>query len=519
MDYTFSPIIIPLLIGAVMLLGLIFFTAKNLSKTTSIPFLLMLAAFLEWTVFYIMEISAGTLELKILWANFQFIGIGAAPLLWLITILELTGHRQKPGKTLLCVSLIPVATLVLAFTDQAHNLFREAPALVRSGSALLLHAEYGVWMNYIFIPYQYILYGFSILVLLYARRSAKSPYRTQYLMLITASLIPIAGSSLYTLGVPPFEDLNPASFLFVISSLVVAQALFKYNVLDIIPIARETVLENMKDAMIVLDNSYRLLDYNPAAKTLFPQLKTESIGLSAEQLFEREKTLVEQITKDIGENEIDFSMDNNTQGRRHFRSALSNLTSRGGRELGKVLIISDITAQINLLRRMEWLATTDELTRLNNRRAFFQRATMEMERARRYGRPISFILMDLDHFKRVNDSYGHAAGDEVLKETARRIRSSIRDTDIAGRYGGEEFAVCLPETPQHTAEQFAERLRVILSEKPFKGTHQDLSITASFGIIGRDSIDEETIEDLFAKADKALYLAKAKGRNLCIPFT
>ncbi|MFO7850130.1 MAG: diguanylate cyclase, partial [Spirochaetia bacterium] len=278
--------------------------------------------------------------------------------------------------------------------------------------------------------------------------------------------------------------------------------------------------ENMKDAMIVIDSKQRLIDFNPAAAALFPQLKTESIGFTASQLFAGETLLIEQFTRNIGENEIDFSMENGNYGsRRHFRSALSPLNASGGKELGKVLLISDITAQINLLRKMERLATTDELTGLNNRRAFFQHATMELERARRYGRPISFILMDLDHFKRVNDSYGHAEGDKVLIEISRRICSSIRDTDIAGRYGGEEFAVCLPETSQHTAEQLAERLRTILAEKPIKGTKNDLSITASFGIIGRDSIDEETLEELFAKADKALYLAKAKGRNQCIPFT
>jgi diguanylate cyclase (GGDEF)-like protein/PAS domain S-box-containing protein len=370
------------------------------------------------------------------------------------------------------------------------------------------------------MPYQYLFYCFSILLLVYAFDHARRPYRQQYLTLIVATIIPLVGSILYILAVPPFENLNPASFLFGIASLVFARAIFSYHILDIIPVARDTVVEHLKDAVLVFDTSLRLIDFNLSAIRLFPTIKNDMIGLPASEVFSRNDSLLTQITSDIEENEIDLDLKDEKSGnQRHYRSSLSSICCRNGQKLGKVLIISDITTQINLLRRMEWLATTDELTELNNRRSLFQQATMEMERARRYGRPISFILMDLDHFKRINDSYGHAAGDEALRETARRIRTSIRDTDIAGRYGGEEFAICLPESPQDTAVKFAERLRSLIADSKFSYGKKQFSLTASFGIIGRDKIDEETLEELFAKADKALYLAKEKGRNLCIPFS
>ncbi len=520
MSYTFTPIVTPLIAGAVILLLLGFYSLKYLSKPSAIPFLLVIIAFLEWTVCYTFELSALTLPLTLLWANLQFIGIGAAPIFWLMTSLKLTGHQRYPAHALLIIAILPLITVILAFTNSSHHLFRVDPILIESGRTLLLEANYGIWHKWIFMPYQYLLYGASILVLLYAYEHAKRPYKRQYLALVAAALIPLIGSVLYIIAVPPFENLNPTPFLFVISSLVFGKAIFSYRILDITPIARDTVVENLKDAVLVFDSSHRLIDYNPAAVALFPTLRPESIGIASSELFTDEDTLSRQISSDLGENEIDLTIQQESSGeQKHYRSSLSILTCVKGDRIGKIITISDITAQVNLLRKMEWLATTDELTELNNRRSFFQRATMEMERARRYDRPISFILLDLDHFKRINDSYGHAAGDLVLTETARRIRRSIRDTDIAGRYGGEEFAVCLPETRQHTAENLAERLRAIIADSPIEYGDKELSITASFGIIGRDKIDEETVENLFAKADKALYMAKEKGRNLCVPFS
>ncbi len=520
MHYSFTPLITPLIIAAIILLLLSVYSLIHLHKAPVLPFFFVCLAFFLWTLFYIFELAAQTLHLKIVWANFQFIGIGAAPIFWLVTIFKLTGRERIPFRALLFLSLIPIGTVILAFTGQYHALFRGDPSLIESGRILLLEADYGLWHNWIFLPYQYLLYGLSILVLIYAYDNRKTTYRNQYLSLISAAGIPLIGSALYILAIPPFSNLNPTSFLFSIASIIFAKAIFSHQMFDIIPVARDTVVENMKDGVLVFDPLLRLIDYNPAAGRLFPVIHKKSIGISAEKLFGREHPLTTQINGDIRENQIQLDITDSGSGElHHYRSSLSSIRDKRGAEIGKTLSISDISAQIELLKKMEWLATTDELTEINNRRAFFQQATMEMERARRYERPISFILLDLDHFKRVNDSYGHVAGDEVLRETARRIRYSIRDTDIAGRYGGEEFAVCMPETRQETAMDLAERLRKTISDTAIRHEGKDISITASFGIIGMDKIDDESLESLFSKADKALYLAKEKGRNLCIPFT
>ena len=161
---------------------------------------------------------------------------------------------------------------------------------------------------------------------------------------------------------------------------------------------------------------------------------------------------------------------------------------------------------------MRHLAITDELTGLFNRRHFFDLGAREFERAQRYRRPLTAIMLDIDHFKQVNDTYGHATGDQVLQAVARRCRQAIREIDILGRYGGDEFAVLLPETGLDEGYLVAERLRLEVAKDPFPANQNALHITISLGV-ARVSAKVPDLETLLEHADAALYAAKQSGRN------
>lgn len=165
--------------------------------------------------------------------------------------------------------------------------------------------------------------------------------------------------------------------------------------------------------------------------------------------------------------------------------------------------------------RLEALATRDGLTGLLNRRALMERVEQEWERGLRYSRPFAFVMVDLDHFKAVNDAHGHQVGDAVLKITAARLMGGVRPSDVVGRYGGEEFAVLLTETTLTGAVAAAERLRRTLSASPFDagGAVPPLHVTASFGVCSTSQPAATSVADLVAAADRALYRAKAEGRN------
>ncbi len=166
-----------------------------------------------------------------------------------------------------------------------------------------------------------------------------------------------------------------------------------------------------------------------------------------------------------------------------------------------------------LFEEVQKLAITDPLTGLFNRRHFFELSHRDYERALRYKRPLSVIMLDIDHFKQVNDTYGHAAGDVVLQSVAERLSTSLRNTDIIGRYGGEEFVILMPETSGTNANLVAERLRLITEHTPTPTTAGPVMICISLGVASFDYATPSSFDELLLQADKALYAAKGAGRN------
>jgi diguanylate cyclase (GGDEF)-like protein len=179
------------------------------------------------------------------------------------------------------------------------------------------------------------------------------------------------------------------------------------------------------------------------------------------------------------------------------------------------LFASQVAATLqsaNLLAEVRRLARTDPLTGLFNRRFFFELAEKEFSRSSRYHRQLSALILDIDHFKQFNDRYGHLVGDQVLKGVADLMTSALRKVDILGRYGGEEFAILLPETDGKMACKFAERLLSKVANVPIPTDAGELSVQLSIGVAGYEP-GTASLHDLVNKADQAMYLAKEGGRN------
>jgi two-component system, cell cycle response regulator len=173
----------------------------------------------------------------------------------------------------------------------------------------------------------------------------------------------------------------------------------------------------------------------------------------------------------------------------------------------------------SMLHSVEALASTDPLTGLFNRRRFADVLKREFAVTRRYRNTLSCLLLDLDHFKSINDRFGHDAGDQVLKEVARRITGSLREVDLAARYGGEEFVILLPHTSKTDARIVAERLLKNVRKQEFNFGGELLSVTTSIGCAGNSDVASDNAEDLVKCADVALYEAKNGGRNRVVMFS
>lgn len=188
------------------------------------------------------------------------------------------------------------------------------------------------------------------------------------------------------------------------------------------------------------------------------------------------------------------------------------VSQRRTAEGGVVALHVDITERKRREQELLRLSRTDSLTGACNRRYFLELARREVRRARRYQNPLSVLVIDLDHFKQVNDRYGHAAGDAALCHFVALARSTLREVDLLGRMGGEEFAVMLPETEADRALHAAERLRTRLSRRPLQWQGQAVALSTSIGVAQVDPGDGEIVASL-QRADHALYRAKSRGRN------
>jgi diguanylate cyclase (GGDEF)-like protein len=189
------------------------------------------------------------------------------------------------------------------------------------------------------------------------------------------------------------------------------------------------------------------------------------------------------------------------------------------RVVGVLTIGQDISHRKRLEQELKRRANFDFLTGLVNRRRFIELSKNELSRIRRYGGTLSLIMFDIDFFKKINDTHGHSAGDLVLQKIARVCRDTVREIDIVGRIGGEEFVVLMPQTDRQQAAEAAERLRLDIAAGEVileKGNH--LRCTASFGVVTIDGStiaqnDKTSLEELMIRADAAMYRAKKNGRN------
>jgi diguanylate cyclase (GGDEF)-like protein len=184
-----------------------------------------------------------------------------------------------------------------------------------------------------------------------------------------------------------------------------------------------------------------------------------------------------------------------------------------GDTIFKYLTGDDIEA--SYYEEVHRMAVTDGLTRIANKRALTEYLDREVARARRHGRPLAVLMLDIDHFKRVNDTLGHLTGDVVLRELAALIRDRIRREELFARYGGEEFVIALPETTRQSALEFAETIRRMVGEHRIEFEGQTVRVTVSIGVAQFDGALHGGPDDLLKAADTNLYAAKSRGRN-CI---
>jgi len=646
---------------------------------------LLMGAVFVWSMAAALEAAMPDTAAKVFLSKIEYLGIASVPVLMFLFAYRFLQSGRKPRTWWgLALWVIPVATIVLAFTNERHHLIWAGFSPVTNASDQLLVYKHGAFF-WVHAGYSYLLLFATTVFLLLAFFRFKGVYRKQALALLLAFPLPWIGNALYLSGLAKAAsgyDFTPIGF--AVSGLFLLWAMFGLQLVDLVPVARERVIESMGESLFILDEAGRLAATNPAARKLiaevggpaenvpeakllgkpaaelvpgWPELaaslgapaasdreliladgsarvfdlrlspllgqgtvltgwvavlyditrikraETEAVEarkvaetlreagltLSSKLNFNQVSALILDLLKrvipyDIGAfmtiegAELKLAAIKRPADHRNLigetypiaGSRLCNLAVQRKRPvlgtiagpddillplrpdlavhsfLGVPIVLRDrVTGLIALynsgpqafteddaqvaelfssqvaiamdnsrrVEQMEKQAGLDELTNLYNRRAFGLMGEREVNRARRYRRPLALIFFDIDRFKNVNDSYGHLIGDHVLRVLTELVTKTTRATDIVCRYGGEEFIVLMPEASREEGLAMAERLRQEVSRMTVVTAGGTLSLTVSLGVAALRPEEDENIESLIARADRAMYQAKAAGRN------
>jgi diguanylate cyclase (GGDEF)-like protein/PAS domain S-box-containing protein len=282
-----------------------------------------------------------------------------------------------------------------------------------------------------------------------------------------------------------------------------------------------TMIEQMEDGVIIIDRDHNIAYYNEGARRIFGHTRAEAVGQPLDLLLpERFHLQHDMHVQEFGAGNTGFKhMGHRSRqifGRR--KDGGEFVASVGIFKLGTKsdpyygAVIRDISENKKTEEELLRLAATDPLTGAFNRREFTALADREALRAQRYHHPLSILMLDLDHFKRLNDTYGHAAGDKALQRFTTLCCNALRNVDIFGRWGGEEFVALLPETTADGAAIIAERLRKMVADTVVSFNDHKITFTVSIGIAQyRDG--EVSVDAPLSRADTAVYDAKKAGRN------
>ena len=370
----------------------------------------------------------------------------------------------------------------------------------------MLVSDYSPYFYAVHAPYGYLLFLISFYLLFRSWKQTPLIYRRQRSNLAISLVIPLLVDMLYVLGITPIPSFNFTSTVFTISGLLLSMNIFKHHFLDILPLAYEAAITEMDVGVIVLDAPGRVSHLNPAAEKVTGVAEDTAIGADAVQIFPILSPFWNS-TQEHTEIAVPHGEDEHT-----YQVVQSAILQRKNKLVGHVITLNDITERVKLHHQIEKLSITDPLTDALNRRALVFYGEQEIQRAHRYHRNLTLILLDVDDFKRINDTYGHPSGDYVLKTIVRTIQKIIRTNDFVFRYGGDEFIVLLVETDVNEAQEPIKRIHQEL-ECLSVGAEEDmpLQIQVSLGVTGLSANDN--LEDMLQRTDQALYQAKAEGKG------
>ncbi len=540
-----------------VLLGLFFYVFASSSITVlHRVYLILHMIFISWPLCQFISQTIASQTYKLFYLQTAYAGLSLLGVGWFVFIVFLAGESFRLQKGRLFVVALPAVISVVTVVVNPGSQFLRINDQLDPAKQLQHGPLY--WIMII----QLVLYmAASILFMAKKLRSSESEgqrtlIKTAFNGISMLLFFSIADLFVNVYFIEYFHRYIPlVSVGMTAAALYLVHAIGRNRVFDIIKTVQRDVINTMALGVIVLDENHRIIEMNSIMKKMLrlrlgDKFDRDSIASRLNGLASREVAAFLEEERKRPLERIEFEMELDLDPFRHIIIQSAPILNPRKQPIGRVLTFQNVT-ELRLLveetnrqneqlqdryrdlllmqdelfqanKKLERMAITDGLTGCYNRRYLLQHLEQEVATNVRYGVPFSIFLFDLDHFKSINDRYGHLAGDEVLCSTVEAVRSALRMTDVLARYGGEEFTVYLPHTNREQADMIAERIMSAVESNQVVtgGGEQAIAVTISMGIISIESFEPSVADDskaflreMLAQADAALYEAKYNGRN------
>ena len=509
--FEYTPYVLPFIISSGILAYLCVYSFR-LRKRVVVAgeFSLLTFTLTIWTVCYALELASTTLDGKIFWAMMKYLGSAPGPVVWFVFSLYYTNNQKWLTPAVLWfLGIYVFVTIVVVFTNTFHHWYWTEITMLDGFPET--QAQHGFYF-WVYAVGTYLLIFGSVVIYVIHYIRVPSFFRTRAVLMVLGGFLPLAVRIPEDfLGLDLIPKLDNIVVFLLVSAVLFFIAIFRFNALEILPIAHDLIVQNINSGILVLNTTGLIVEINPYAKQLIGSKSEGMIGKRMDVVLKDWPRLEysPQLTQQI-EQEISLS---DSDGTSFFLVQISPIYDKQNISVGHVIVLVDITDRKFSEMELERLARTDALTGVINRRHFFELAEIEYQRFQRYNYPLTVMLVDIDHFKQVNDQNGHLAGDYALKHVARECRKLLRVSDIFARYGGEEFIALLIEVDHEAALETAERIRKHIETSVIEYNGESIQLTISVGLTFAQNDATLKLEKHIDFADMALYQSKAYGRN------